>query len=273
MNSVNLKKDNERILLVLDLDGTLLTDDKQITKTTKEYLDMACKQGVELCFATGRNFMTCKDIAIKYDLKVHLICANGAMIKDPFTSKEYYKTTVDWKIARKIAKYASRIDALIHIFTEESWFINKLERSAIEFGDKNGIKPKFIKDIKDWKSLDIIKLVLVDTPQKITQLEEWTLKKRFEIHIIRSDPYSIDITNKEASKGNGVRRIADLLGIEKENIIAVGNYYNDIDMFKVAKIGIAMGNSPDEVKRKADFVVKSNEEDGIVCLVKKFILK
>jgi len=90
--------------------------------------------------------------------------------------------------------------------------------------------------------------------------------------MVRSDPYSLDITNKDASKGNGVKKMAEVLGISKEDIIAVGNYYNDIDMFKEAKIGIAMDNSPEEVKMNADFITKSNEEEGIVCVIKKFIL-
>jgi Cof subfamily protein (haloacid dehalogenase superfamily) len=259
-------------LLVIDLDGTLLTDNKKITEKARNSLRKAQEKGVEVCIATGRDFNSAKHFPIRFDLRFHMICSNGAMIKDPFSLRELFRLSVDTKDVKEVLKYALEIDTLLHIFTEHDWYISKVAHSAINYGRSNNLTYKMIQDIENWEELDIIKMVVVDTPEKIDMLEEWVKNRGLAINLVRSDSRSIDLTHKNASKGNAVKWLSKYLGIEKENIIAIGNYYNDIDMFKVANIGVAMNNSPDLVKKEADYVTKSNEDDGVALFIDKYIL-
>lgn len=276
MMSPDVLKQENRKLLVLDMDGTLLTDDKSISDTTSCYLKKAKELGTIICLATGRVFEGTRDFLLSYNMEGPVICANGALIKDSGTMHEYFKKTIRGSEADRIVKYCLDQDILLHVFTEDEWYVSKIESSVIEYAknfESSMRKPEMTAGVKDWGQKGIIKMVMVDNPEKINSMEIWAAQNGIDLNLVRSDPYSLDITHKEASKGNAVRVMAGILGIEKQDIIAVGNYYNDIGMFNAAGMGIAVANSPDEVKRKADFVVKSNEEDGVAEVIKKFILK
>lgn len=259
-------------LLIIDLDGTLLTDNKNITDKTIDSLLKAQKKGLEVCIATGRDFNSAKHFPIKYKLRSQMICSNGAMIKDPFTLRELFRLTVDTKDVKEVLKYALKTDTLLHIFTEYEWYISKVADSAIKYGKSSNISYKMIQDIESWEELEIIKMVVVDTPEKIDMLERWVKDRELALRLVRSDPHSIDLTHKNASKGNAVKWLGKYLGIEKENIIAIGNYYNDIGMFKEANIGVAMSNSPELVKKEADYITKSNDDDGVALYIDRYIL-
>lgn len=259
----NGKKRNK--LLAIDLDGTLLTNNKEITYRTLYYLNEAEKYGLITCIATARTFENAKLITDRYNLKLPLICANGAVVKDSFTMKEYFKSTMKYEEAIQIAQYASAMKIQISIFTDKKRYVNKTAEYA---GRRNNIKPNTIDEIQDWKNLDIIKIMFHGTDEELRNITEWVKKKNFALNLTYSDDCLIDITHKDVSKGNALKKLASILSIEREEIIAIGNYFNDIDMFRFAGIGVAMGNSPDEVKKEADFVIKTNEEEGVADFLK-----
>lgn len=270
--TIDISNSSSRKLLALDLDGTLLTSDNRITERTRHYLDKAVKSGAEICIATGRIYESAIQFAVKYNLNVPHICANGAVIREPFSQKEYFRATLEGNYAESINQYASLENALLHVFTDSDWYVNEITDSVKEFGRKSNRMPKLVDEIKDWEELQIIKMVIVENSEVLSRFEDWISKKGFSLNVARSDPFSVDIVGKGASKGIGVKILAQILGIKRENIIAVGNYFNDIEMFEHPSLGVAMGNSPDEVKLRADFVTKTNDEDGIVDVIKRFIL-
>ena len=90
--------------------------------------------------------------------------------------------------------------------------------------------------------------------------------------MLKTTPYHIEILNKASHKGNGVKRLAELYGIKKEEIICVGDSGNDRQMIEYAGLGIAMGNAVEEIKQIADYVTRSNQEHGVAHVIEKFIL-
>lgn len=269
MNRITKKN---RWLLALDLDGTIVDESEQITDNTRYYLKRVLDENNEICIATGRFFDSARQLAVKYNLWAPLITCNGALIKDPFTLEEYYKLEIDGQEARKISEYTIKIDALLHVFMDAGWFVNKITDRVLEFGKKYQVTPRLVDEIQRWDKLGIVKMVVVDQPEKMNKLEDWARKNCSKIGLIRSDPYSMDIIHKKASKGNALKKLAEMMGFERDRIIAVGNYYNDIEMFKVAKIGVAMGDSPAEVKEAADYVTFSVKEEGVVDVIRRFII-
>ncbi|MEC9488692.1 MAG: Cof-type HAD-IIB family hydrolase [Halanaerobium sp.] len=259
-------------LLALDLDGTLIDEREEINQETSHYLQAIMKEGHQVCIATGRFFASARLLAIRYNLRAPLISCNGSYIKDPFTLEEYFKLVIDGQEARKVAEFAEEIDTLLHIFMDDSWFVSKITPRVEKGGARYGVDANLISEIREWGGRGIVKMVVVDAQEKINLVEEWTRKNCSKLGLIRSDPHSIDIINRKASKGNGVKKLAELLGYSQDRIIAVGNYFNDIEMFRVARIGIAMGDSPLEVKEAADYVTTSTAEGGIVEVIKRFIL-
>ena len=116
-------------------------------------------------------------------------------------------------------------------------------------------------------------MLAIDTnPKKIESLQKQLAEKYAkDLYIIRSTPNFCEISNPEATKGNAIRFLAELWGIKHEEIMAIGDQDNDIEMLKAAGIAVAMGNGTDSLKKVADYVTDSVENDGVVKAIQKFI--
>ena len=266
-----MKINKDEIFLALDLDGTLIKDNKEFTEKTKYYLEKVINEGVEVCIVTGRYFQSVKDFAINNNLKIPIISANGALIKDPFTLEILYEATIPLKSVEKIISYSNDLKLLLHIFSDESWYVNKINETVEKYAEENNVTPKLIKNIKNNIKKNVIKMVIVDKEEKINKLVELINKNKVEVNTFKSDPYSIDLISPIASKGEGIKRLIENKGKKYKKIIAAGNYFNDVDMFEVANYSVAMENSPNKVKERADRIVGSNNDEGIIELLKELV--
>jgi len=266
-----MKTNNEEIFLALDLDGTLIKDNNEFTDKTKYYLEKIINSGIEVCIVTGRYFQSVKDFAIKNDLRIPIVSANGALIKDPFTLEVFYKATIPLPSVKKIISYSNDLELLLHIFSDKEWYVNKINKTVNKYAEENNVKPKLIENIENNVKKNVIKMVIVDDKEKINKLVEFINENKIEVNTFKSDPYSIDLISPIASKGEGIKRLIEKKGKKYKKIIAAGNYFNDIDMFDIADYSVGMENSPDKVKERADKIVGSNNNEGIVELLKELI--
>ncbi len=133
-------------------------------------------------------------------------------------------------------------------------------------------------EIVDFDTIDknttIVKIMFVDPEEKLNKVIELLPKELYDKYtIVRSAPFFLEFLNKKVNKGFGVRLLAEKLGIKPSEVICIGDAENDIHMIEFAGLGVAMGNAFPEVKKKADYVTKTNEEDGVAHVIKKFVLK
>jgi Cof subfamily protein (haloacid dehalogenase superfamily) len=114
---------------------------------------------------------------------------------------------------------------------------------------------------------------MLEDPEKLAQVEK-ILQKELEgkISVMRSKPFFLELTNSEVDKGKSLNHLIQILGIRQDEVIAVGDGYNDLPMIKFAGLGVAMGNAPEEIKQQADYVTATNNEDGVAKVVEEFIL-
>ena len=121
---------------------------------------------------------------------------------------------------------------------------------------------------------DIIKIMYIDEPEV---LEEGIKRLPQELYdkytVVRSAPFFLEFVNKESSKGVGLKALSEHLGITEKEVIAVGDANNDLSMLEYAGLGVAMENGTKEVKEIANYITKSNEEDGVAHIINKFILE
>lgn len=120
---------------------------------------------------------------------------------------------------------------------------------------------------------DIIKVMMID-PQEILDpaIKELPSEIYEKYSVFKSAPFFLEFTHKEVDKGLGLKKLGEYLGIKREEIIACGDAGNDLSMVKYAGLGVAMGNATEEIKQAANFITDSNDEDGIVKVIEKFIL-
>jgi len=129
----------------------------------------------------------------------------------------------------------------------------------------------FLDEVQDED--EILKLVLEEEKEILDKITPQIPKELFEKYtVIRSLDFMIEFMNKNCNKATGLEKLAQRLGISREEIMAIGDADNDKEMLEYAGLGVAMGNAKDEIKQLADYVTKSNEDDGVAYVIDKFIL-
>ncbi len=274
-------------LIIIDLDGTLLNDKKELNKEDITMINRAFKEkGVISVIATGRTYMCAEYIAKKVGegLSKYIIASNGAVIKDNVNNVFINKQSISSEDTMKMLKYCDlnklrpRLD-INSIILSNGRLVNQ-ERLK-DIGEVYRIEKDLLKYFENNKqesiSLTVIGekdklLKLKDDFKSYTNIEITDLCKSIDIkNNTKQELTYVDIMSKNATKKNAIKILLSYIGIQQQQIMVIGDGGNDIPMFEVAGLKIAMQNSIDLVKEKADFITSNNNESGVAKAIKKYI--
>lgn len=263
-------------LLAIDLDGTLLKNDKTISKVTYEAIQRARKKGVKVVLATGRPIKGISRYIEKLDLLDEDDCSvafNGAAVQFNKTGKLIYEQNMEIEDIKYLYKLSKELGVNIHALTPNECITPKISEYSLLEAEINKIPLKVV----DFDNLDpdtnIVKIMMIDKEEILSKTVEQLPEEVYEKYsVLRSEPYFLEFLNKEVNKGQGVKKLAEGFGIKKEEVICIGDAGNDIHMIQYAGLGVAMENAMVEVKRIADYITLTNEEDGVAHIIEKFIL-
>lgn len=263
-------------LLALDMDGTLLTTDKKVSKNTEAAIKAAEKKGVKIVLASGRPLDGLNRYLEELDLikgEDYVLSFNGGLVQNT-RGKIVSKVCLKGNDLKNIYEISKKLNVNIHAFSAKDGLITPKTSQYTEYeATMNGIDIT----IKDFNEVDdnedIIKVMMID-PQEILDpaIKELPSEIYEKYSVFKSAPYFLEFTHKEVDKGLGLKKLGEYLGIKQEEIIACGDAGNDLSMVKYAGLGVAMGNATEEIKQAANFITDSNDEDGIVKVIEKFIL-
>ena len=244
--------------IILDLDGTLLDDNKKIGDKTIHYLRQI-KNNLKIIPASARQFCTIKPYLENLGLldeNNYTICFNGSLIVNNKES-EIFSSYIDKRVVIKMDNFIldNKIDWTYYLYD------NRLLRNEIRNIEK------FVNENK------IYKIVGVSTPSVIRKIRSNLPKEVLDnLEITSSELNRIEFVNKGMTKIKAIELLLNKLDIDKENVVAIGDGDNDIDMIKYVGCGIAMSNSPKIVKENADIVTKySNNKDGVYYTIKELL--
>lgn len=263
-------------LIAIDMDGTLLNEEKKISQANYEAIQQATKNGVKIVLASGRPLVGFKKYLKELNLiseNNYAVAFNGAFVQSTEGTKIISKTTLTLEDYKSLYKLSLELEVNIHALTENSVISPKDNEYTRQEAHWNGIKSK-IGPVEDVDSnTTIVKVMFVD---KSDIIDEAITKIPAEISskytVVRSAPFYLEFLPKSVNKGAGVSALAEELNIKQEEVICIGDAGNDIHMIKYAGLGVAMGNASPEVKRASDFITKTNEEDGVAFIIDKFII-
>lgn len=264
-------------LIALDMDGTILKEDKTISPETKKAIESAKAKGVKVVLSSGRpmlglnkylkqlNLINKDDYAISY---------NGALIQNTQTGEVIAKTTMSFGDLDYLYELSKKLNVNIHLLTENSCITPKWNYYSQYEADENGIPLEIIDFHKLPKDTTIVKIMFIDPPEILSPAIDKLPKEVYEKYtVVRSDAFYLEFLDKSVNKGSGVELLAKSLDIKREEVICVGDAGNDIHMIKYAGLGVAMGNAFPEVKEIADYITLTNEEHGVAHVINKFVLK
>lgn len=287
-------------LLAIDLDGTLLNSYGEISSENINALEKAKEKGVKIVLASGRVVKSVETLANELDLDDNIICGNGAVIYNrknkeiifnKFISKSkilqiiniceensiyynvYTSNTIigkslnynllfyNYENAKKTEENKTRINIVqdIYKYVQESEQDNYLK---INIADSNKIIfDNIIKRLKNIKDVDV--------------LDVGHMSKKFIEHgnqVIPVEYYYTEVTSSNVDKWSAIQYLIDQYGIDKSEVIAIGDNINDISMIENAGMGVIMGNGAPYIKQKSDMVVSNNNENGVAEAIEKLIL-
>jgi Cof subfamily protein (haloacid dehalogenase superfamily) len=267
-------------LLILDIDGTIAGKSNQVSSRVKQAITAAQAKGVRVGIATGRMYKSALRFHHEIGADFPVLAYQGAWIQDPTTGKIYRHIPVPIATARELIDYFEQpqlFDKLsLHVYRDDSLYVREINIDTELYVERSGVEATAVGDLRT---------ILTDRPTKILAMSEdidlinsllVDLQHRYpkdELHITTSVPIFLEATNAGVNKGSAIDFIAnELLGITAENILAIGDNYNDVEMIAYAGIGVAMGNAPSDVRSNADWVAPDIEADGVAVAIEKFIL-
>ena len=269
-------------LICTDMDGTLLNDNKVISEKNKEAIKKACDMGVKVAVCTGRIFTSADFFADLLGVKIPVIASNGAYIREKDENIVVYKSLLGYEKSIQALKVMKKYGIYPHFYTTDTIFTEKLIYSSIFYTKVNETLPEGkkvkIEMVNDWEKVlfenkdYIMKAVGVDEDEEKIKKVKQELRRNYDLEVVSSHRTNFEIMNKGVSKGSAVGILADFYGIKTEEIITFGDSENDLSMIKHAGLGIVMGNGDEEVKKYADYITDTNENDGVAKAIEKFVL-
>jgi len=263
-------------LIALDVDGTLLDDDHNLSERTKQTIQDVHDAGCHIVLCTGRAPVSTLPILQELGLEGTMITHNGAatVYADEKGQALVNEFTFTLSEIQPMLDYARREGIHFDVCTPFNMYIEHIGEEERLMYQKYLISPKLVTDVSEL-GIPLVKLTLFAQPEVLDRVQrEWDEQKLYgDLRMIRSGDLFIDVMSAKANKGNALKALADELEIEPEAIMAIGNYYNDVEMMTFAGLGIAVANSPEDVKKAADKVTASNNDEGVHQALVKYCLE
>lgn len=278
-------------LIASDMDGTLLNDEHTISEENLKAIKVAEEKGCHFTIVTGRDYSGVKNFFEEFDLKCECILSNGAEYRD-INGEVIERITIDNTTVRKIVEVMMKANVSIEMFTEDGMIIineeiykeSLLERFRRYNKGKTDLEiieiarhmydtwnPKIIKNVEEFldSNTDILKIMTYhEDAGYIKELKE-KLKNIEGIAVASTFENDIEISNIQAQKGLILTKVIEKIGIKKEEVIVLGDSFNDYSMFEEFENSFAMENAIPEIKKIAKYITDTNDNDGVAKAIYK----
>ncbi|SNS76870.1 hypothetical protein SAMN05446037_102040 [Anaerovirgula multivorans] len=270
-------------LIVVDMDGTLLNNHHDVSQENKAAIKEAINKGIKVAIATGRIYTSARYFAKLVGTTTPIIACNGALIKNHHNDEIIYCNTMNKEDVIAIIETCKKHDIYFQFYDQENFYTEEIKHSSLKYHEWN-LKQKeedqihivHLENAAEYlktNDIQVLKFVVMDENlHKLEQVRK-EIAQLDTIEIVKSWFNNIEIMNKDVSKGEAIEALGKILEIEKSQIIAFGDNYNDLSMKNYAETFVAMGNGEDYVLQKADYITDTNDEDGVAKGIRRIVFE
>ncbi len=264
-------------MIVLDLDGTLTNRDKEVTERTRQALMEAQRRGKRVVLASGRPTYGVLPLAELLRLDQYggyILSFNGGFIMDCSTREVIFQKFLPKEVNRQVIELVIKEQVDLLTYQDQYLITNHPESSYVQLESRvSHLMVRRPENLVDYVDFAVPKFLLAEDGRYLALVEgrvKAALGKQFSIY--RSDPFFLEILPRGIDKAQCLEYLLDHIGMKREQMIACGDGYNDQSMIRFAGLGVAMANAVLPVRKAADYVTFSNDEDGVAHVVEKFLL-
>lgn len=269
-------------LIAVDMDGTLLNSQNEVSERNQRALKQAIEKGVKVVIATGRVFTSARVYAELLGIETPIIACNGALIRNHITNEVLFQDTINLKDSLEVINICQQEQVYFHFYDQEKLYVEQGWATYLEeyyWGSRERIDSTLqfekIKDAGEYlkeNPIDVLKFVIVDHRQERLEALKPLFQQIKTIELNKSWYNNLEIMNLGVSKGQALKQMADIYGIGLDQVIAFGDNYNDLSMAEFAGTFVAMGNSDEAIKHRATYVTANNDLDGVALGIEKYVL-
>ncbi len=250
--------------IAIDLDDTLLRSDLTISSEDKRAIDRAIQKGVKVLLASGRMVQSIRPYVFELGLDLPVIAYNGAIIQEVISGKILYHRPVPVEEARMMVPIFRQTGIHLNVYINDELYMDELTYWGQKYVANAGVTPRAIGDVNRFINEPCHKLLAAGEVEQIDRIQA-RLIKEFEgrLQFIKSKPNYLEILAPEVSKGRALQKLATNWGLDRNEVMAIGDAPNDISMLTWAGVGVAIGNAASIIKEKAVLVVDDHDHNGV----------
>jgi Cof subfamily protein (haloacid dehalogenase superfamily) len=261
-------------LIATDLDGTLLDSTGKISERNLKSIRETIASGVAATICTGRMFSSARQFAEQLGIKLPVICYNGAILRH-LNGESIWHYALDMEMAREILSMCVSREVHVQSYVEDELQVRNADASVFQNYMKYfGVTGRVVGDDLSRPSTNPTKLLAMTDTEEEARAMAIELSERYgdELYVTRSLPTYVEVMNPKANKVNALTKLAETIGVDMGEILAIGDGENDVEMVKSVGVGIAMGNGADRIKGVAKYIAPTNDEDGVSWAMDRFVL-
>jgi Cof subfamily protein (haloacid dehalogenase superfamily) len=257
-------------VVALDLDGTILPRDLELSPFTVRTLAAMNEAGVTIIIATGRMYQSALRYARALDLTGALIAYEGAMVKDIASGEVLLHKPIPVELAREVLLPLEAEHRSINVYIDDVLYVKEWTDDVRRYQRISQVEVHAVGTLSAFLAQPTTKIVVTGEPGLLDRLQEHLVAVFAErLYIAKSLPFFLEIAAPDVSKSRALAFLGERLGFTAQDVIAFGDSYNDVDMLEWAGLGVAMANAPDAVRAAADAVCPSVDDDGVA----RFLLR
>jgi Cof subfamily protein (haloacid dehalogenase superfamily) len=262
-------------LIAIDIDGTLLNDEREVSHENKEAIKRAERNGIYVILATGRMYRSAKKLGHLFTTELPFISYNGGLIREFNDGKILMQKDMPKDMARPIFTKLKEYGLSINFYINDHLFGDEGNKNIKGYAEYIEVPYTIMKDEEIFRhidEMDIMKMVAMGDEKDIDIfLNNERNNFSDNLHLVKSLPFMLEIANKEVNKGNALAKLGEILGIKASEMMAIGDNMNDEEMLDYVANPFVMANGSELLIAKNYMKTRSNNEDGVAYAISQFL--
>ena len=259
-------------LIALDIDGTIRSNEYPLSDRTREAIARVMEAGAVVTLATGRMFQSAVRATAELNIRSPIVAFQGAKIADPATGDVLWHMPLTPDMAREALDALTPWGMEVLAYHGDRVYVSRMTPWVEAYEQRNQAVVRVVEDLKELAANGLTRLVVVGSEDEVQRLEA-ELEAGFDsrLYVTRSLPYFCEILHSQAGKDRALAWLCDYLDVRREETVAFGNGYNDVQMLAWAGLGVAIGGAVPEVLDVADRVAPPIEDDGATQVLEEVL--